>query len=82
MVKLLDQYEASGILVTHSLFESVTLCDTVVVLSARPATVMGAVDVVMPKEKRLADPDHSELVSARGEIRRLLESGMRRETGG
>lgn len=80
LVKLLAQYEAAGVLVTHSLFEAVTLCDTVIVLSTRPAVVTGAVDVVMPKEKRLTDPDHRQLVAARGEIRRLLGLGMRRET--
>jgi NitT/TauT family transport system ATP-binding protein len=78
LVKLFIQYETSTLLVTHSLHEATLLSDTVVVLSARPAIIVGSLDILMPKEERLAEPDHEQLIAARGEIRRLLEMGTSR----
>lgn len=75
LIRLFKQYETSSILVTHSLAEAALLSDAVIVLSSRPASIVGTVDITMPKEKRLITPDHDELVTARTEIRRLLRQG-------
>jgi NitT/TauT family transport system ATP-binding protein len=78
IVDLFRKYGTSAVWVTHSILEASILSDVVVVLSDRPATVVGAVEISMPKEERLTDPDHPQLVLARTQIRRFLEMGWRR----
>lgn len=80
LVRLLAQYRAATLLITHSVHEAVLLSDSVVVLSARPAVVTGVVNVSLPKPERLAEPDHEQLVAARAEVRRLLQLGAQRPT--
>jgi NitT/TauT family transport system ATP-binding protein len=76
LVKLFAEYKTASVLVTHSVYEAAFLSDAVVVLSSRPATILGRVNICMPKGQRLAEPDHEELIAARAEIRRLLKEGQ------
>jgi NitT/TauT family transport system ATP-binding protein len=76
LVKLFAEYKTASVLVTHSVYEAAFLSDVVLVLSARPATIIGRVHISMPKEQRLAEPDHDDLIVARAEIRRLLKEGQ------
>jgi NitT/TauT family transport system ATP-binding protein len=77
LVRLLDKAKTAMILVTHSIYEAALLCDTVVILSSRPAKVIGIVSVDLPVQDRLLFPDHELLVSAREQIRGYLRLGAR-----
>lgn len=76
LIKVFKEFNSSAILVTHSLNEAVLLSDKVIVLSPRPANIVGEVIIRLPKEKRLQEPEHSELIHARKQIRQLLEAGL------
>lgn len=72
LVKVLDKFDSSAILVTHSLDEAILLSDRIIVLSARPATIVGIVDIAMPKEERLREPEDPGLVHAKKQVRQFL----------
>jgi sulfonate transport system ATP-binding protein len=60
----------TSLLVTHDIDEALTLSDTVIVLSGRPATVVRRIDVELPRPRARMS---AELFELRGEVFDLLD---------
>jgi NitT/TauT family transport system ATP-binding protein len=77
-MELLGIWEASGstvVFVTHSISEAVFLSTRVVVMSARPGSIVGIVDVDLPQPRTIdtrEEPHFAELIR---DVRRLLRQG-------
>jgi NitT/TauT family transport system ATP-binding protein len=80
LIRALRDYGTSAVLVTHSLDEAVLVSDRIIVLTPRPASIVGAVDIAMPKKARLREPEHPRLVAAKKDLRSLLRQQIVRGT--
>lgn len=76
IINIWRRYNPSIILVTHDIEEAVYLCDRVVVLTARPATV---IDEVVIDLERPRDRIGDEFIAIRHRILDILNSGGVRE---
>lgn len=72
LVKVLEEFSSSAVLVTHSLDEAILLSNKIIVLSPRPATIVGIVEIELAKEIRLREPEHPNLVGAKKRVRQYL----------
>lgn len=66
-----EKNKTTVVFVTHSVIEAVTLADKVVVLTARPGTVKGIIDVDLPRPRNNTDEG---FLNKRKEILDLLET--------
>ncbi|HXC53116.1 MAG TPA: ABC transporter ATP-binding protein [Candidatus Limnocylindrales bacterium] len=73
VVELNETFRNCVAIVTHSISEAALLCDHIVVLSQRPARIVGTIDIDLPRRDRLANPDHPQLIEARRLGRALLQ---------
>ncbi len=78
LAELCEPIGAGVVFVTHSLAEAVYLSDRVVVLSARPGRVVGAVDVNLPRPRRPEVEDDPAFFALESEVRSLLLTGAGR----
>ena len=77
-LELLRIWEASGstvVFVTHSIAEAVFLSTRVVVMSARPGQIVGAVDVDLPQPRTIETREEARFAELIREVRRLLRQG-------
>jgi NitT/TauT family transport system ATP-binding protein len=72
LVEVLHRFSSSALVVTHSLTEATLLSDRVLVLSERPAKIVGSVDIGMNKLDRLSHPDDPIVIDAQRRVRELL----------
>lgn len=73
LVKVFNEFNSSAILVTHSINDAALLANRVLILSSLPASIVGSVIIDLPKEVRLQEPEHPQLINARMQIRELLK---------
>jgi NitT/TauT family transport system ATP-binding protein len=77
---VLNMEPRTTVLVTHDVEEALLLCDEVVVLTARPATVVARIPVELPvrrsRAETLADP---EVAGLRARVMSLLGEGRARQ---
>ena len=76
IIKIQARYNPSIILVTHDIEEAVYLCDRVIVLSPRPATIVGEVKIELEHPR---DRIGAEFIEKRHEILDILHGGEREE---
>jgi NitT/TauT family transport system ATP-binding protein len=77
-LELLRIWEASGstvVFVTHSIAEAVFLSTRVVVMSARPGQIVGAVEVDLPQPRNIETREEARFTELISEVRRLLRQG-------
>jgi NitT/TauT family transport system ATP-binding protein len=66
---------AAAILVTHSLYEAVLMSDRVIVLSSRPAAIVGEVLVDSARPRARTFMEDGAFIQAAARVRELLEAG-------
>jgi len=73
-----QQFEATVLLVTHSIEEAVLLADRVVVLSPRPGRVRTVLEIGIPRPRTLGIGEHAPAISQRtAQLHELLVGGDR-----
>lgn len=61
LLRIWEAEKKTIIFVTHDIEEAVQLSDRVVVMSARPATIQGIVEIDIPHPRDISDPRYLEL---------------------
>jgi NitT/TauT family transport system ATP-binding protein len=74
--------DVTTLLVTHSVTEAVALSDRILVMSPRPARIVGGVEVDLPRPRDAELDDDPAFVSACSTVRQLLREAMSAPTGG
>jgi len=75
LVRIWEARRKTVIFVTHSVSEAVYLGDTIHVMTARPGTVKGVVNMDLPRPRDARD---NRVLDKRGEVLALLESEVRK----
>ncbi|AFR50446.1 ABC transporter ATP-binding protein [Gordonia sp. KTR9] len=73
-----QRYRWTVLMITHDIREAVYLSDRVIVLSARPATVVRETRVDLPRPRELAVQTSPEFVALEGDLREVLHDEARR----
>jgi ABC-type nitrate/sulfonate/bicarbonate transport system ATPase subunit len=84
LLRLWEADRKTVVFVTHSVDEAIVLSDRIVVLSARPATVVQTVDVDLPRPRCAADRDvrsSAAFLEYRQRLWHLLRQEIREEVG-
>lgn len=78
--KMLDAWHKTGVttlFVSHDIDEAVYLADRVIILSKRPSTVAGVVEVNLPRPRRLELFEDARFFTLRNEVLELYQYGTR-----
>ena len=82
LLRLWEADRKTIVFVTHDLDEAIYLADRVVMLSARPATVLESVRIELPRPRALDVRNTAAFVAYRGRLWARLEVEARRSLGG
>ncbi len=75
LLRLWSQARKTVLFVTHAIAEAVFLSDRVVVMSARPGTILADVPVRLPRPRTLEMVESAAFLACAQELRRLLAKG-------
>ena len=64
-----EQMKATTVMVTHSIDDAVAMSDRIVIMTERPSSIVGEVEINIPRSKRVVD---SEVANIRSEVRTML----------
>ena len=76
LLDLWEQRRKTVLFVTHSIHEAVMLSDRVVVLSARPGSVVTEIPIDLPRPRRADLEDSADFVAHTGAVRAALTEGF------
>ena len=75
LIKIWEKTKKTVVFVTHSVIEAVYLADTIVVMTARPGTVKGIIDVNLPRPRSYTDKKY---LAIREKVLGLLEEEVKK----
>jgi NitT/TauT family transport system ATP-binding protein len=72
LLRLWEEWKSTVVFVTHDVDEAVTLSDKVLVMSARPGTVLAEFAIDLPRPRQIFLKDTAEFIHFSSRIRRCL----------
>ena len=69
VIRMWEGMGATTVMVTHSIDDAIAMSDRIVIMTKRPASVAGEVELNIPRSKRIVD---SEVANIRSKVRSML----------
>ena len=69
VIRMWEGMGATAVMVTHSIDDAIAMSDRIVIMTKRPSSVAGEVELNIPRSKRIVD---SEVANIRSKVRSML----------
>ncbi len=80
LIKIWQEMRKTVVFVTHSVIEAVFLADRVCIMTARPGTIKGTIDVDLPRPRDYTDDDFLDIRERiLGLLREEVEKSVEKE---
>lgn len=69
VIRMWGKMKSTTVMVTHSIDDAIAMSDRIVIMTKRPSSIVGEVELDLPRSKRIVDSDVADI---RSEVRSML----------